>query len=761
MPSESSPAKMATTTSEQKENKPNINRFVHRFQPDDEVNVTSKSLPPLPLPINLNSFSCSLSNMAPGPPAPPPRTARQRIGTIQSYVTSFDKQIDKVIDGARLWQRDQKVIRDQEASEGGQQHDVDRVHAPRIAESLQRMLQQVGELPVLLGNKVSDAKSKAFESGSDPEEVESLGLALVSSYAPILNEKKVIIADLLTILTDYTVSYELNVSVPSSPEEILEEMERSFEESTLQEEEKEVSPPLVSKSPTPITSPPTHPITSPPNHPNQTPHPETTTTEENNSAHPQPHQIPETPILMNTGRNTHYQGINRAPENISDTYFNTNFRNPRVQQLFDNTTNYSNQQSHNATRYPFHTEHFRQQNHSVYRGNSQDARTMQNPSANLNHSRSHNNEYVSNQQRFLQNYARFVGESNQQQNSKINNNIETAIRQQRTSICELCEGRHLLAACTVSKEVLMRYCASTGRCTECTSLLHEYFNCPMRRKKHEDAEIRQKEKELELRFLMNSNSAENHSPTDSSTPKKAKSQQQQESFLPDPKKETNSSRDSNNRGERYMDSSISEGLFDHFRHCAPFSGDKTYYPKFRSLFNKMAIQGDTDLDIVRDTLLEKVTGKAAVHRSLVNDAKKAILITFQNLDRVYLDHVSVRSLVRELEKVRVVSDNSENFIRNLGVARQLYDQIHDADPLFFDHQATLSLLARMPFIVRQKCAAKRGNRTLTTEYIFPKAEALLGEMLADEELTGRCPENLRAKQRNMDGLNTHGLGSSD
>ncbi|EFO88052.1 hypothetical protein CRE_05139 [Caenorhabditis remanei] len=42
MPSESSPAKMATTTSEQKENKPNINRFVHRFQPDDEVTVTKQ-----------------------------------------------------------------------------------------------------------------------------------------------------------------------------------------------------------------------------------------------------------------------------------------------------------------------------------------------------------------------------------------------------------------------------------------------------------------------------------------------------------------------------------------------------------------------------------------------------------------------------------------------------------------------------------------------------------------------------------------------
>ncbi|EFO88022.1 hypothetical protein CRE_05138 [Caenorhabditis remanei] len=273
--------------------------------------------------------------MAPGPPAPPPRTARQRIGTIQSYVTSFDKQLDKVIDGARLWQREQKIIRDQEASEGCQQHAVDRVLAPRIAESLQRMLQQVGELPVLLGNKVTKAKSEAFESGSDPEEVESLGLALVASYVPILKEKKVIIADLLTILTDYTVSYELNVSVPSSPEEILEEMERSFEESSLQEEEKELSPPLSSVSPTPSTSPPTHHITSPPTHPNHTPNTETSTHEEYSSAHPQPHHIPETSILSATGGNLHDQGNTRASEKISDTYFNSNFRNPKVQQLFD------------------------------------------------------------------------------------------------------------------------------------------------------------------------------------------------------------------------------------------------------------------------------------------------------------------------------------------------------------------------------------------------------------------------------------------
>ncbi|EFO83423.1 hypothetical protein CRE_02885 [Caenorhabditis remanei] len=106
-------------------------------------------------------------------------------------------------------------------------------HAPRIAESLQRHLLEISELPGLLGKKFNRAKTGASESGTDPEEVESLGIALVQSYVPIIDKKKGIIADLLRILTDYTVSHELN------------EMERSFEESTLQEEESEVSPPRI------------------------------------------------------------------------------------------------------------------------------------------------------------------------------------------------------------------------------------------------------------------------------------------------------------------------------------------------------------------------------------------------------------------------------------------------------------------------------------------------------------------------------------
>ncbi|EFP01184.1 hypothetical protein CRE_24437 [Caenorhabditis remanei] len=708
--------------------------------------------------------------MAPGPPAPPPRTARQRIGTIQSYVTSFDKQIDKVIDGARLWQRDQKVIRDQEASEGGQQHDVDRVHAPRIAESLQRMLQQVGELPVLLGNKVSDAKSKAFESGSDPEEVESLGLALVSSYTPILNEKKAILADLLSILTAYTVSYELNVSVPVSPEEILEEMERSFEESSLQEEEKELSPPLSSVSPTPSTSPPTHRITSPPTHPNHTPNTETSTHEEYSSAHPQPHHIPETPILSATGGNLHDQGNTRASEKISDTYFNSNFRNPKVQQLFDNTRNYSTHLPHHSQRQPNNTEYSKLPEHSAYRGNSQDARKTQNPDNNPTRSKIHNNEYYSNQQQIPHNYQRFSNESNQQLDSEVNKNIEAAISQQRPATCELCEGRHHLSTCTVDKDTLRRYCVNTNRCMECTSLLHTYHNCPLRQLKNEEAERQLREKELERSLLKNSNSAENHAPTATSTPKPERAQSMHESFLPEPKKKAShykpnenqrqrkdsdeeSVQEERNRVPRYMSSAQSLQLLDHFRRCTPFSGDKSYYPKFRTLFNKIVTLGDIDLDIARDILLEKVTGQAAVHRSLVTDATKAIRATFQSLDKVYMDHVSVTSLARDLENVRVPSDSSANFTHHLCVARQLYDRINEADPEFFTYHHTLALLAKMPYPVRQRCAVKRENRTITPEYVFEKADSFLSEMLADEELTGRCPEK--------DGLNSHGLGSAD
>ncbi|EFO83501.1 hypothetical protein CRE_02911 [Caenorhabditis remanei] len=171
-------------------------------------------------------------------------------------------------------------------------YDLTGAHAPGIAESLRRHLLEIGELPGLLGKKFNRAKTGASESGTDPEEVESLGIALVQSYAPIIDEKKGIIADLLRI-----VSHELNVSVPASPEEFF------LGDGTLI---RGVHPPRRRK----------RGITT--------------------SHYSLPNEIPETPILKNTG-GTSNQGVNRAPEKISEPFLNTNFQKPRVQQLFDNT----------------------------------------------------------------------------------------------------------------------------------------------------------------------------------------------------------------------------------------------------------------------------------------------------------------------------------------------------------------------------------------------------------------------------------------
>ncbi|EFO96942.1 hypothetical protein CRE_15237, partial [Caenorhabditis remanei] len=164
--------------------------------------------------------------------------------------------------------------------------------------------------------------------------------------------------------------------------------------------------------------------------------------------------------------------------------------------------------------------------------------------------------------------------------------------------------------------------------------------------------------------------------------------------------------------------------------------------------------GDTDLDIARDILLEKVTGQAVVHRSMLTDATKAIRATFHNLDKIYMDRVSVTSLVRELEGVRVPYDTSANLTHYLGVARQLYERIHEADPNFFTYHHTLSLLARMPYPVRQKCALRRENGSITPEYVFDKADSLLSEMLADEELTGICPDPKLKHQSEKTSINT-------
>ncbi|EFO97471.1 hypothetical protein CRE_06150 [Caenorhabditis remanei] len=87
----------------------------------------------------------------------------------------------------------------------------------------------------------------------------------------------------------------------------------------------------------------------------------------------------------------------------------------------------------------------------------------ENPETNLERLRSYNNESVSNQQRFLQNYPHFPSESNYQLDSEVYSNIKNAIRQQRPTTYELCEGRHPLFACTVNKDVLMIYCAINVR----------------------------------------------------------------------------------------------------------------------------------------------------------------------------------------------------------------------------------------------------------------------------------------------------------
>ncbi|EFO98101.1 hypothetical protein CRE_15329 [Caenorhabditis remanei] len=549
-------------------------------------------------------------------------------------------------------------------------------------------------------------------------------------------------------------------------------MERSFEESYLQEEEPEVSPPLITVSSTPLTSPPPHQYI-----PNQTQRADSISNEENHSARTHSNQIPETPILTNPGGNRQNQGSNSTSEKISDTYFNTNFRNPRVQQLFDNTSGYSNQQSRDIPRYPNNADMPKHPEHSAFKGQSQDARNTQNTEINRERSRIQNNEHIPNHQRLPQSSTCFSNESIQQSDSVVNNNIEAAIRQHIPATCELCSGQHHLSACSMDKKVLMRYCATTARCMECTSLLHTYHNCPLRLMKKEDAErqLREKEmeirkKEMELRLRMNSNSAENHSPAATLTPRPERAPSMNESFLPEPKKKSfnyqpnqnqrrresdeESEIGERNRGTRFMSSSMSRQLLDHFRHCTPFSGDKSYYPKFRSLFNNIVTLGDTDLDIARDILLEKVTGQAAVHRSMLTDAKKAILITFHNLDKVYMDRVSVTSLVRELESVRVPYDTSANLTHYLGVARQLYDQIHEADPNFFTYHHTLSLLARMPYPVRQECALRRENGSITPEYVFDKADSLLSEMLADEELTGICPDPKLKHQAEKTSINT-------
>ncbi|KAF1754005.1 hypothetical protein GCK72_020563 [Caenorhabditis remanei] len=157
------------------------------------------------------------------------------------------------------------------------------------------------------------------------------------------------------------------------------------------------------------------------------------------------------------------------PRPTIQAFFKEGMKSANIEKRFDipsASVRTINQQARNKPRYPTTTENSEQPEHSAYRGNSQDARNAQNPETNLERLRSHNNESVSNQQRLVQNYPRFPSESNYQLDSEVNRNIKNAIRQQRPITCELGEGRHPLFACTVNKDVLMRYCAITGRCME-------------------------------------------------------------------------------------------------------------------------------------------------------------------------------------------------------------------------------------------------------------------------------------------------------
>ncbi|EFP11664.1 hypothetical protein CRE_27730 [Caenorhabditis remanei] len=291
--------------------------------------------------------------------------------------------------------------------------------------------------------------------------------------------------------------------------------------------------------------------------------------------------------------------------------------------------------------------------------------------------------------------------------------------------CEVCNGDHEITFCNQNDEVVARVCIKIGICPKCRAGGHQVSGCPLLYLEKEQARMNREKNHEESRNRNHFNDQE--------------SNRDNRNFVHQQRV---------NNQPRYAEqkNEISEkNLARHVANIKPFTGIISEYASFRNIMAEYLESETVSLVVRRDTLMQKISGEAAVQKSILDDPGKAIDITMKNLDRTYKRKGST-TIRNQFEKVIVTDDNIDAFIKSLALSKSLHDKILEEEPHCFGHHSIKALLGRMPDAVRRMCNRMLRDETLSTEKIYEKAEEHLDNQIEDAEITGKSTNQTRVSR---------------
>ncbi|EFP13170.1 hypothetical protein CRE_01467 [Caenorhabditis remanei] len=291
--------------------------------------------------------------------------------------------------------------------------------------------------------------------------------------------------------------------------------------------------------------------------------------------------------------------------------------------------------------------------------------------------------------------------------------------------CEVCNGDHEITFCNQNDEVVARVCIKIGICPKCRAGGHQVSGCPLLYLEKEQARMNREKNHEESRNRNHFNDQE--------------SNRDNRNFAHQLRV---------NNQPRYAERKneiLEKDLARHVANIKPFTGIISEYASFRNIMAEYLESETVSLVVRRDTLMQKISGEAAVQKSILDDPGKAIDITMKNLDRAYKRKGST-TIRNQFEKVIVTDENIDAFIKSLALSKSLHDKILEEEPHGFGYHSIKALLGRMPDAVRRMCNRMLRDETLSTEKIYEKAEEHLDNQIEDAEITGKSTNQTRVSR---------------
>ena len=291
--------------------------------------------------------------------------------------------------------------------------------------------------------------------------------------------------------------------------------------------------------------------------------------------------------------------------------------------------------------------------------------------------------------------------------------------------CEVCNGDHEITVCTEDKDMVARVCIANGKCPKCRAGNHQVYECPLLYLEKEQARTNKEKIHSDSRSQNRLNYRESNE---------------------DDRYSSHQQRSSNQPKYTERQKEIAErDLARYVANIKPFTGIISEYASFRNIMADYLESETVSLVVRRDTLMQKISGEAAVQKSILDDPGKAIDITMKNLDRTYKRKGST-TIRNQFEKVIVTDENIDAFIKSLALSKSLHDKILEEEPHGFGYHSAKALLGRMPDAVRRMCNRMLRDETLSTEKIYEKAEEHLDNQIEDAEITGKSTNQTRVSR---------------